>query len=210
MSRYLVKAALGLALGLATVPVAPVAMAAQQPPVRDAMAAPAGAYKLDKVHASVIARVPHAGFSYNTVRFGVIDGALTWDPAKIEASKLTVTVDMTPRTEPIVYVHDLRGPDYVNQVQFPTATFTSTSVRRTGPTTGVITGNLTFLGQTKPATIEAQLVGAGRNGRGVPTIGFSGLLKMKRDDWGLKYVMPGPMDAVEVELEGEFSIPPAA
>jgi polyisoprenoid-binding protein YceI len=191
----------------------PAAPAAPPPPnvvTKDPRSAIAGTYRLDKDHSAVVARVPHAGgYSFNVIRFGTVEGVLTWDPARIEAAKLTVTVDMAPTTAPIVYAQDLRGPNFMNVAQFPTATFVSTGVRQTGPTTGVIMGNLTFLGQTKPAAIDAQLVGAGKTGRGVPTVGFQGVMKIKRDDFGLKFVGNGPADTIEVMVDGLFTIPAA-
>jgi polyisoprenoid-binding protein YceI len=211
------SAALGLWLGLVAL-VAPAIVGAQPPPApaapnvvtKDPGSAIAGSYRLDKDHSAVVARVPHGGgYSFNVLRFGVADGVLSWDPARIEASKLAVTVDMVPNTAPIVYGQDLKGPNFMNVVQFPTATFVSTGVRRTGPTTGVITGNLTFLGQTKPAVIDAQLVGAGKTNRGVPTVGFQGVMKIKRDDFGLKFVGNGPADTIDVLVDVLFTIPPA-
>jgi polyisoprenoid-binding protein YceI len=211
---------LGLSLGLAAL--GPIAAAAQAPGApatpprpnvitKDPASAVAGTYRLDKGHSAVIARVPHqGGYSFNVLRFGVDDGSLTWDPAHLEAAKLTVTVDMAPKTDPVVYAQDLKGPNFMNAVQFPTATFVSTQVRRTGPTTGQVMGNLTFLGLTKPVVIDTQLVGAGRTGAGVPTIGFQGVMKIKRDDFGLKFMGAGPADTIEVSLDVVFTAQPAA
>jgi polyisoprenoid-binding protein YceI len=210
-----VSAVLGLWLGLAALG-APAFAAAPPggPPnvvTKDPASAVAGTYRLDPAHSAVVARVPHAGgYSYNVVRFAIVDGSLIWDPAKLDTAKLAVTVDMTPRTDPIVYAQDLKGPNFMNVAQFPTATFASTAVRKTGATTGVVSGNLTFLGQTKPATIDVQLVGAGKTGAGAPTVGFQGVMKIKRDDFGLRFVGMGPADTIEVQLEGLFTIPPAA
>jgi polyisoprenoid-binding protein YceI len=211
MSRLLLTASIGLALGLgAGFAQAADAPAAQAVITKNATDAAAGTYRIDKNHASVIARIPHGGgFSISTIRFGVTDATLNWNPAAIEQSKLTVTVDMTPRYDPIVYGQDLKGTNFFNLAQFPTATFTSTAIRRTGPTTGTITGDLNFRGQTHPATIEASLVGAGKTARGVSTIGFTGVMKIKRSDWGMTFLV-GPIgDNVEVVLDGEFSIPAA-
>jgi polyisoprenoid-binding protein YceI len=214
MSHLKLSAALGLSLCLAALGAPAIAAAPPAAPnvvTKDPMAAPAGTYRLDKGHSGVLARVPHGGgYSYNMVRFGVADGSLVWDPAKVENSKLTVTVDMSPKTDPIVYNQDLRGPNFMNQVQFPTATFVSTGVRRTGPTKGVITGDLTFLGQTKSLTIDAEMVGAGKSGRGAPTVGFTGLMKLKKADFGLGFLGAGPLDTIDVLLDVTFDIPPAA
>lgn len=216
MSRLILTTTIVLGLGMgvaqaADAPAAPAAPAAQAVITKNPTDAAAGTYKIDKNHASVIARIAHGGgFSISTMRFGVTDATLNWNPAAPEQSKLTVNVDMTPHYDPIVYGQDLKGANFFNLAQFPAATFASTSIRRTGPTTGVITGDLTFRGQTHPATIDAVLVGAGKTGRGQSTIGFTGTMKIKRSQWGMTFLV-GPIgDDVELTLDGEFAIPAAA
>ena len=64
MSRLVTPAALGLVLGLAALAAAPAfaqPAAPPPPPSKDPMAAPAGTYKLDKDHESIVARVGHGG-----------------------------------------------------------------------------------------------------------------------------------------------------
>jgi polyisoprenoid-binding protein YceI len=178
------------------------------PPSKDPMAAPAGTYKIDKQHHSIVARIGHGGgFSFSTVRFGATDGTLTWDPAHIEASKVSVTVDAKPNFAPIVYGVDPGGPVLLNTAMFPTATFVSTGIKRTGPATGQIMGDLTLMGQTKPVTIDAQLVGAGRNGRGAPIVGFTGTLKFKRGDFGFTAMGGGISNEIELVIDAEFDGP---
>ena len=59
----------------------------------DVRKATAGTYTLDPMHTGVIARVPHLGFSMSAFRFGKVAATLQWDPAHIEKSKLTASVD---------------------------------------------------------------------------------------------------------------------
>jgi len=208
MSRLMISATLGLALGLAATAAAPVLAQPPGPPAaavvtKDPMSVPAGAYRIDKEHQSVVARVGHGGFSISTVRFGATDGALTWDPAHIENSKINVTVSTKAYFAPITYGIDPGAPNLMNAAAFPTATFVSTSVKRTGPTTGQILGNLTLMGQTKPVTIDASLVGAGKSNRGIPSIGFTGVMKIKRGDFGFTAMQAVGQD-IEILLDAEF------
>ncbi len=145
------------------------------------------------------------------MRFGVTEGTLTWDPAHIENSKVSVVVDTKPNYAPIVYRLAPDAPQLLNVAMFPTATFVSTGVKRTGPTTGQITGNLTLMGQTKPEVIEGELVGAGKNARGVPIVGFTGVMKIKRSDFGFTAMAGGISNDIELVLDAEFDGPaPAA
>jgi hypothetical protein len=59
----------------------------------DPARAPAGAYELDKRHASVTAKVSHFGFSNYTFLFRDLDATLQYDPRNLAASKITFTVD---------------------------------------------------------------------------------------------------------------------
>lgn len=213
MSKLLLTAlaALSLSAGaaMAQAPAAPATPPAQPVASKDPSAAIAGTYKLDIHHAAALFRVAHNGFSISTVRFGVKEGTLVWNPANIPASKLNVVVDMTPHFDPIVYGQDIKGPNFLDLAQFPTATFVSTAIVTTGATTGRITGDLTFKGVTRPVVIEASLVGAGKTGRGAPAIGFTGVMKFKRSDFGFTFGGSIGND-VEVLVDGEFTIPAAA
>jgi polyisoprenoid-binding protein YceI len=196
-----VAAACGLlAAGAAT------AQAPRPPASTDPAAAPAGAYKLDPGHTSLIARVGHMNvISFSTFRFGVTSGTLNWDPAKVDASKVDITIDTGSIATPVKgFAEELSGPMFLNVAKFPTAHFVSTSIRRTGPTSGVITGDLTFLGQTKPMQIDAQLVGVGKSMRGASVIGFTGVAKMKRSDYGFTTYIPVIADEVSFVIDTEF------
>jgi polyisoprenoid-binding protein YceI len=176
-------------------------------PTKDPAAATPGSYKIDQNHASVIARIGHAnGFSYSTFRFGKMSGTLDWNPTRIEASKVDITVDPKSIATPVLgFAVELGGERFLNTAKFPDARFASTSIQRTGPTTGRIIGNLTFMGQTKPMTIEAELIGAGKNMRGVSTVGFTGKGKFKRSDYGFGAMIPIIGDEVELLIDTEFN-----
>lgn len=206
-----IRAALLLALATAATaaPVAPVLAQVSQDPA----AAPAGTYAVDGRHASVIARIGHnGGSSLSTFRFGTVSGSLDWNPAQVAASKVTVTVDMKSIQTPVAgFADELIGTGFLETAKFPTAVFTSTSIQRTGPTTGKITGNLTFMGVTKPIVVDARIVGAGKGARGSTVVGFSGTTRFKRSDYGFTSRL-GPIgDEVELLLDIEFNKPaPAA
>jgi polyisoprenoid-binding protein YceI len=182
------------------------ARVAPTPPSKDPATAEAGRYKLDPDHASVIVRVLHEGTSFSTARFNGVSGMLDWDP-QVEKSKVDVTVDSKSIATPAAGFADrLTGEGWLNAAKFPQAKFVSTSVRRTGPTTGEINGNLTFLGQTRPLVVAAEVVGISKNIHGVMTMGFKGSAKFKRSDYGLMTLLPAIAgDEVELVLDLSFN-----
>ncbi len=204
--RHLCSVAL-FGLALIATPALAQAPAPGPPASKDATVAAAGAYKLDPTHASVIARIGHGnGFSYSTFRFNTVSGSLAWDPAQIENSKLEVTIDIRSIANPVPgFVEELQRENFLNTGAYPEARFVSTSIRRTSPTKGQISGNLTFRGQTKPVTIDGELIGAGSNFRGVTTLGFSGATKFKRSDFGYGSGVPIIADEVELLIDVEFN-----
>src|SRR5579872_6142899 len=77
--------------------------------------APAGVYVIDPTHASFILRVMHEGRSFSTFRFGGMQGAVDWNPAQPEASKVEVTVETKSIMTPVPgFVDNLTGTEFLN------------------------------------------------------------------------------------------------
>lgn len=182
---------------------------------------PAGAYTLDKNHASVTWKVDHFGTSTYVARFDEFDAALTFDPANPAASTLDVTIDVSSLSldfsdpnNPDLFKNELLGvPEntpgrvFFEAPLYPTITFTATGIEVTGDDTGRITGDLTMKGQTHPATLDVVFNGA-REGFGTPpVIGFSATTTILRSQWGMDTVVPLVGDEVEIEIEAEFIAP---
>lgn len=176
---------------------------AMAPASKDPNAAPAGNYTIDLEHSSVVARVPHRGLSFNVLRFGVRQAALRWNPAKPAAIGLDVTLDAKPYYAPIVYTITPEGPQSLNAAKFPDAKFVSTAVRQTGGGKAVIDGQLTLMGVTKPAVINAELVGVGRSLTGAPTVGFTGAMVINWSDF-TDLPIARMVGKVTVILDAEF------
>src|SRR5688572_12079112 len=117
-----------------------------QTPAAPAAKAPAGAYTLDKPHASLLWKGLHQGLSYYTARFNVFDITLDFNPDDVSKSKITATID--PKS---VETDDeskrangqskfdaelADGEGYFNSAKFPQITFASTSISKTSETTG--------------------------------------------------------------------------
>ncbi|ALL12667.1 YceI family protein [Caulobacter henricii] len=182
---------------------------------------PAGAYTLDKSHASLVFKLSHLGFSNYTASFGEFDAKLTFDPARPETSTLEATIDprsLTLPTPPAGFKDELLGPQWLNARQHPAITFRSTKVEVTGADTAKITGDFALNGVTRPVVLEAKFNGgyAGHPMDPNARIGFSATGTFKRSDFGIAYGVPAPGttmgvgDQVAVAIETEFSGPPLA
>jgi len=180
---------------------------------------PAGAYTLDKSHASLIFRVSHLGFSNYTARFKTFDAQLQFDPANLATSTVTATID--PRSldldnPPPGFVDELLGAQWLEAAKFPEMTFKSTKLESVAANQVRITGDFTLHGITKPVVLEATFNGgyAGHPMDPHARIGFSAHGTLNRSEYAIAYGIPAPgttmgvSDAVEVRIEAEFSGPP--
>jgi len=137
-------------------------------------------------HAFIQFRVKHLGYSWLYGRFNKFDGEFSYDPDMPEASTVTVTVDVTS----VDTNHSLRethiaAPKFLNSKEFPKAIFESTSYTVNENGHAVLEGNLTFLGVTKPITVDVEYIGVGNDPWGGYRQGFEGRATISPKEWGL-------------------------
>lgn len=169
----------------------------------NATAAPAGTYTIDARHTAVLARVPHAGFSFEVFRFGAVEGTLVWDPANASANTLSVTVATNSIATPVEgFSAELQGERFLNSAGHPNATFVSTAFRQVDATHAEVDGNFTLKGVTKPVTFHVELIGAGVGQGGTPTIGFRATAMINNADYSFPGFIRGQS---EIVVDGEFN-----
>ena len=162
--------------------------------------AKAGDYKADPVHSFVIFDVHHlqAGYVYGT--FGGPTGSITYDPGDLSQTSFNLTVDTNSiDTRSDRRNSDLKGPDFFDAKQFPTLTFKSTSVKKTGDNTMDVTGDLTIKGVTKSITVPMEVTGTGKGMRGETRTGFRTNFTINRMDFGVS-ADPEPIIGNEVHV----------
>jgi polyisoprenoid-binding protein YceI len=173
-----------------------------------ALAGPARAaetYQADSVHSSVVFRVKHMNTSYFWGRFNGVEGSFTLDEANPAQSQLQFKVKSAGvDTGNAARDTHLKGPDFLNAVQFPAITFTSKSVAKSGNAYEV-SGDLTLHGVTKPVALRITPTGAGKDMRGTPIAGIETAFTIKQSDFGMtKMVGPVGDDVwVNVSIEGQ-------
>jgi polyisoprenoid-binding protein YceI len=211
----------------APAPQAPAAAAAElagEPSKKAAYAAdtPAGEYKLDKAHTTLLFRVSHMGFSNYTARFRRVDAQLHFDPHNVTATQLTATVDArsieTDYPDPAYdFNGELQGEPFLNAAKFPQITFRTTQVEDVGNHALRVHGDLTLRGVTKPIVLDATYNGGYLKHPMDPQarVGFSAHGALRRSDFGITGGIPvagsnlGVGDQVAIIIESEFIGPPA-
>ena len=165
----------------------------------------AGTYAVDPDHTQIAFSVSHMGISPFTGTFSGASGSLTIDPAKPEASSVTVTVSTgSVQTTNAKLTGELNSADWLDSAKYPTATFRSTWVRTMGAG-AEIQGELTLHGVTKPVTLRARLFGAGANMMSKkPSVGFLGRIAIKRSDFGVTKYIPLVSDETVLVINAAF------
>jgi len=208
MPRPILSACL-LAVAAVTLP-AIAQMPTEVPGKADPARVTAGTYKADSAHTQIAFKVNHLGFNAYHGLFGDSTGTLTLDPAKPNAAKVDIEIPMSGITTTNAKLTEhLKGADFFDAAKFPTARFQSTSVNASG-TSATITGNLTLKGVTKPVTLDAKFIGAGKGPmNGLETVGFEATGSIKRSDFGISYGIPFVPDDVPLEITVAFEKPKA-
>ena len=171
---------------------------------------PAGAYASDPAHTSVTARLTHMGFSNYTLRFDKVEAQYRFDPHAPETSQVSVAIDPASiDTGSKSFNAQLAGKDWLDAADFPTVAFASTRIDAGDGVHGVVEGNLTLHGVTRPVTLAVTFNGVG--GDLIPLItraGFSATATLKRSDFGLNRFAGLVGDEVQLVIEVEFTRKP--
>ncbi len=167
-------------------------------------------YVIDPAHTSNHFKVDHFHFSKVQGRFNRVSGDFTFDPAKPEASKVHVVVDVGSfDTNHKARDDHMRDPTYFNVRQFPNAVFRSTRIEVTGPRAGRLSGNLTIMGVTVPVILDVVFNGVAPHPLGarfaqyrdVVVAGFSAHTTLSRNSFGMTNGR-GEKGELSIEVEG--------
>ena len=195
-----------LALATATfaAPFATPAMA--QVASRDPAKVEAGAYAVEPYHTRIQFAVSHMGFTTYFGDFTGASGSLTLNPKSGAASALDVSVPVNSvSTTNAKLDGELKSADWLDAAKFPTMSFKSTKVTRSGPNAAKVNGDLTLHGVTKPVTLTVAFNGAGDNPLDKKyTAGFEATGKIKRSDFGVTKFVPLIGDTVDLTISAAF------
>jgi polyisoprenoid-binding protein YceI len=172
----------------------------------DPASVPAGTYVVDLEHAAVTGKLRHAGLSHFVFRFNRFDARFTYDPAKPDAPNIRVSIDPTSIDTGVPgFDTNLATSDrHFNVPKYAAITFESNSLRRTGPDKGVMSGNITFLGKTRPMDFDVTFLGVNRGRGGLARVAFSATTSLKRSDFGFAEGSDNLADEVTVAVEADF------
>lgn len=137
-------------------------------------------------HAFIQFRVQHLGYSWLYGRFNDFNGKFSYDETAPEKASIEVNI----KTSSVDSNHaerdkHLRSDDFLDVSKFPEAKFVSTSYAPGKDGKGVLKGNLTLHGVTKPLEIDVEFIGAGDDPWGGYRVGFEGTTRFAMADFGI-------------------------
>jgi polyisoprenoid-binding protein YceI len=161
----------------------------------------------DPAHSEVDFSITHLAISNVHGRFGHVTATLNYNEADVTKSTVTASIDLTGvDTGEEARNNHLKSPDFFDVATYPTATFTSTSVAKSGDGL-TINGNLTIHGVTKPVVLHAEGPRGPAPGMDHKQhAGFSATTTIKRSDFGIGGKFPTTMVGEEVKLNIELDV----
>lgn len=162
-------------------------------------------YEIEKPHTQILFSVSHLGFSNSYGKFLDHQGTIEFNRSEPEKSKVEITIQTASiEMNDQKWNDHMKNADFFNVEKFPTMTFKSTKIEKTGDNTAKITGDLTILETTKPVTLDVVFNKAGKHPFGEKYVaGFSATAALKRSDFGMTYSLPMVGDDVNLILEVE-------
>lgn len=157
-------------------------------------------YRVDPTHSFVTFSISHLGYSLLQGRFNELSGDFVYDADNPAANAITMEVN----TASIDSNHaerdkHLRSKDFLNVSKHPVASFKTTGFKPNGDD-GVLSGELTLHGVTRPVDVDVQLVGAGEDPWGGFRRGYSGRTTIKRSDFGMDYNLGPAAESMDLHF----------
>lgn len=181
------------------------AQAPAAPTNKNPSAVEAGTFQVEPIHTRVLFKVSHLGFTYWYGDFAGASGTLVIDPKHASNAKLDVSLPVASISSVNAKLDDeLKGADWLDTAQFPTATFVSRKVTADKGHAEVL-GDLTLHGVTKPVTLHVSFNGSGINPMDKAyTAGFEARGTIQRSAFGVSKYVPLVGDDVELIISAAF------
>jgi polyisoprenoid-binding protein YceI len=143
---------------------------------------------VDASHSNAGFSVRHMMITNVRGEFQKLEGTVSYDPAKPEATVIVASVDVSSiNTRDGQRDGHLKSPDFLDAEKFPKIDFKSSSVKAKGDELAV-TGDLTIHGVTKEVVFEVEAPSApSTDPFGNVRIGTTATTKIKRDEFGITW-----------------------
>jgi polyisoprenoid-binding protein YceI len=146
-------------------------------------------WKIDSMHSDAGFAIKHMSISTVHGSFHGVSGVIKFDPTDVAKSGVEATIDVTSVDTGVApRDNHLKSPDFFDVAKFPTMTFKSTNVHKSGEGFEVV-GDLTLHGVTKQVVLRLDEVGKAETGMDGKSThrGFTATTTIHRKDFGLTW-----------------------
>lgn len=145
-------------------------------------------WKIDPAHSAAEFSIRHMGLSNVHGHFGGVNGEIVLGPADLSKASVKATVDVTTVDTGVApRDNHLKSPDFFDVAKYPTMTFVSKSVAKSGDGYA-ITGDLTMHGVTKQVVLAMDAPSKEQTGMDKKAHrGFEATTTIHRADFGLTW-----------------------
>jgi len=142
---------------------------------------------IDASHSNASFSVKHMMITNVRGEFTKLDGKVSWDPTKPEATKIEAMIDVASiSTREEKRDGHLKSPDFLDVEKFPQITFKSKSVKAKSAEELSVTGDLSIHGVSKEVVLDVEGPSAASTDPfGNVRVGATATTKIKREDFGL-------------------------
>lgn len=143
-------------------------------------------------------------------QFQEFEGKIIGNPEDLSDAEAEFTASVASvNTNQVDRDKHLRTSDFFDVEHFPSMSFKSTRIQKTGQTTYTVLGNLTLRGVTKEVSVQVEYLGTAADPWGNTRAGFECSARINRKDFGVNWnqvLEAGGMmvgDNVDIHLELE-------
>jgi polyisoprenoid-binding protein YceI len=165
---------------------------------------PMGDFIIDPEHSSILFRVKHLGITFVSGRFNRAMGRYVSPGGETGKAEIDIRVRVLDiDSGNAVRDEHLRSPDFFHAEKYPWITFKSVSIELLSAESFKVAGDLSFHGVTRRITIEALKTGNREDGQAQIRTGFQATFTIRRSDYGMKHMLGGIGDRVELTVNVE-------
>jgi polyisoprenoid-binding protein YceI len=146
-------------------------------------------WNIDPVHSVAEFKVSHMMISNVKGQFGTFTGVLSLDETDVTKSRVEASIEAASiNTRDAQRDAHLKSADFFDVEKFPTLSFESTRISRTGPGELAVAGDLTIRGVTRNVVFKVEgPTPPARDPWGNTRLGLSATTRINRKDFGLTW-----------------------
>ena len=159
-----------------------------------------GELTLDPVHSMALFRIQHLEAGQFWGRINALSGSVAWPMDDSAAPTIKAVAELKNiDTGSEKLDNNLKGPNFFNEREFPSISFTSTGGTRVTERHWTLTGDLSLHGVTKPVMVDCVVTGVGKGPTG-KKVGFECMVTIKRSEFGMTWGIEKPPKALGDEV----------